>query len=628
MNSALLAISSQRHPFGNCPVDQIRSNRQRFRRMTFEIGLLIGLILAAVVLFSTDWLPPDVVALCLMLTLIFTGLLPAREAFAGFGSDTVIMILGLLLLTSALWRTGVVDWAGARILRFTGTSHSRLLVVIMLACGSLSAFMSNTAATAFFLPVVLGLAKRARISPSKLLLPLAFASILSSSITLISTSTNIVVSGLLTRHHLAPIGLFELTPVGLPIAAVGLIYTFIVARKWLPDRSDGLPPGEFGIRPYLSEILILPTSPLVGKSLAESGLGKDLDLTVLRVIRKSTNYQIPHAELRLEADDILLVEGRSEEILKIKDATGIEIKSDVKLSDPNLRIEEAGLVEVILLARSPLIGKTLKGIRFRERYGLQVLGVNRHGTTLFEKISVIPLRIGDSLLIQGNRAKIAEVEEENIFRVISTLSDKRPLRKRAPLAIAFFAGALALAAFKIVPLPVAVMTGAALAFLARCITPEEAYREVEWKAIILIGCMLSLGVAMEETGAAKYFAQLIVNWCGYLSPGWLLTGFFVLTVLLTQPMSNQAAAIIIVPIAIQTALQMNLNPRTFAMMITVAASCSFMTPLEPSCLMVYGPGRYRFSDFLKFGTLLTLIIYGIAIILVPRVWPILAMPGK
>lgn len=591
--------------------------------MTLEIGLLLGLVIAAVVLFSTDWVPPDVVALCLMLTLIFTGLLPPHEAFAGFGSDTVIMILGLLLLTSALWRTGVVDWAGAAILRLTGSSASRLLLVIMLAAASFSSVMSNTAATAFFLPVVIGLGKRAQINPSQLLLPLAFSSILASSVTLISTSTNIVVSGLLTHHHLAPIGLFELTPVGLPILLIGLTYTFIVARKWLPRKGKEMPSSEFGIRPYLTEILILPKSPLVGKTLAESGLGRDLDLTVLRVVRKGSDYQIPHSNLRLEAGDVLLVEARSETILKIKDATGVEIKSDVKLSDPDLRIEEAGLVEVILLARSPLIGKTLKRVRFRERYGLQVLGVNRHGTTLFEKISVIPLRLGDTLLIQGRRNKIAEVEEENIFRVISTLSDKRPLRKRAPLAIAFFLGALALAAFKVVSLPVAVMAGAAMTFLTRCITPEEAYREVEWKAIILIGSMLSLGVAMEETGTAKYLASLIVTGSGHLNPTWLLTGFFALTVLLTQPMSNQAAAIVIVPIAIQTALQLNLNPRTFAMMITVAASCSYMTPLEPACLMVYGPGRYKFSDFLKIGTVLTLLIYGVAILLVPRVWPLL-----
>ncbi|MGN6642803.1 MAG: SLC13 family permease [Verrucomicrobiota bacterium] len=593
--------------------------------MTLEIGLLLGLIVTAVILFSTDWLSPDVVALSLMLTLIFTGLLPAHKAFAGFGSDTVMMILGLLLLTASLWRTGVVDWVGGIILRLTGKSSSRILLVMMLAATTLSAFMSNTAATAFFLPVAIGLAKRAEMSPSQLLLPLAFASILSSSITLISTSTNIVISGLLTQHHLEPMGLFELAPIGIPIAAVGLVYMFVVARRWLPRRTD-VSVEEYGIRPYLSEILILPKSPLIGKTLAESGLGRDLDLTVLRIVRKSTNYQVPLSDTHLEEGDVLLVEGRSENILKIKDASGIEIKSDVKLSDPYLKTEDAGLVEVILLPRSPLIGRTLKGIRFRERYGLQVLGLNRHGATLFEKISVIPLRIGDTLLIQGRRAKIAHFEEDRIFRVIGSLSDKRPLRQRAPLAIAIFVGSLALAAFKILPLPVAVMTGAALAFLTRCITPEEAYREVEWKAIILIGSMLAFGVAMEETGTAKYLASQIVNLCGHLGPFWLLTGFFVLTVLLTQPMSNQAAAIIIVPIAIQTAIQLHLNPRSFAMMIAVAASCSFMTPLEPSCVIVYGPGRYRFMDFLKIGALLTILIYGIAIFLGPRVGP-LAVPA-
>jgi di/tricarboxylate transporter len=294
----------------------------------------------------------------------------------------------------------------------------------------------------------------------------------------------------------------------------------------------------------------------------------------------------------------------------------------VKLSDPASSLGDLGLVEVILLPRSPLLGRTLKGFQFRERYGLQVLGINRHGTTLHEKISLIPLRMGDTLLVQGRRSKIAELEEDNTFRIISTLTQSRPHRKRAPLAIAIFAGSLALVVFRILPLPVAVMTGAALAFLTRCITPDEAYREMEWKAIILIGSMLSLGVAMEDTGTAKYLAGTIIHWCGDLGPFWLLTGFFVLTVMLTQPMSNQAAAIIIVPIAIQTALQLQLNPRTFAMMIAVAASCSYLTPLEPACLMVYGPGRYRFFDFVKVGALLTVLIYAVAITLVPRVWPL------
>ncbi|HHY86589.1 MAG TPA: SLC13 family permease [Verrucomicrobia bacterium] len=588
---------------------------------TWEMGLLIGVVVAAIVLFSTDWVPPDVVGLCVLLALIFGGLLPLEEAFAGFGSETVIMILGLLLLTAALWRTGVVDWVGSVILKFTGTSTTRMLIVIMLAAATLSAFISNTASTAFFIPVVLGLARKARRHPGELLLPLAFSSILSSSVTLISTSTNIVVSGLMIRSGLEPIGLFEMSPVGIPIVLVGLTYMLVVARKWLPRRSFENQIEEFGIRPYLSEIVILPESPLVGKTLAQAGLGQDLDLTVLRIIRNKTDYRTPFPDTRLQAHDVLVVEGKSEDILKIKDTSGIEIKADVKLSDPNLKSQDLGLVEVILLPRSPLIGRTLKGIRFRERYGLQVLGINRHGTTLREKMSAIPLRMGDTLLVQGPREKLAALEEDNI-RIITTLIEKRPLRRRAPLAIGIFVGALALATFKILPLHVSVIAGATLAFLTRCIQPEDAYREVEWKVIILIGCMLGLGVAMERTGTARYLASLIVDYCGQLGPLWLLTGFFVLTVLLTQPMSNQAAAVIIVPIAIQTALQLDLNPRTFAMMVAVAASCSYLTPLEPACLMVYGPGRYRFMDFLKVGAVLTVLVFLVALCLVPRVWPL------
>jgi di/tricarboxylate transporter len=503
--------------------------------MTQEIALLLGLVAVCLVLFSLERIPPDVVALGLVLTLVFTDLLPAKQAFAGFGSDTVIMILGLLLLTAALWRTGVMDLAGGFILRFTGKSPTRLLIVVMLASAGLGAFMSNTASTAFFLPIVIGLAVRAKISPSALLLPLAFSSILSSSVTLISTSTNIVVSGLMTQYQLAPIEMFELAPVGIPIAVVGLIYMFVVARFWL--RSDAAQTNASGLlttKPYLSEIIILPNSEFVGKTLAESAIGRDLDLTVVRVIRKDTNYLAPSPDLRIEPRDVLLVEGRSDDILKIKDTAGIEIKADVELSDPEVHTEDLGLVEVILLPRSPLIGRTLKGIHFRERFGLQVLGVNRHGEDLRRKMSIEPLRMGDTLLIQGRHENIAALEEDGSFRIIGTFHEKRPHRKRAPLAIAIFVGALLLATFKVMPLHLAVILGSVVAFLTRCVTPDEAYREVEWKAIILIGSMLALGAAMEKTGTAKYLAGLIVNWTGQAEPVWLLTGFFALTVALTQ----------------------------------------------------------------------------------------------
>jgi len=591
--------------------------------VTFEIGLLIALTALSVVLFSFDWVSPDVVALGLVLALIFCGLLSAKEAFQGFGSDTVMMILGLLILTAALMRTGVVDLAGAAILRWTGTSPMRLLIVVMLAAAGLSAFMSNTASTAFFVPVVMGLAKRAKMHPRQLLLPLAFASILSSSVTLISTSTNIVVSGLMTRYHLEPMGMFELAPVGIPITVAGLLYMTFVGKWWLGKTTPKAGAGQStSLREYLSEIVVLPESPLVGKTLGDSELGRELDLTVLRVVRDKTAYLAPRSDLVLQPNDVLIVEAAPEELLKVKDKAGIEIKADLKLADPSLAEEDLGIVEAIVLQRSPIIGRTLKGIGVRERYGIQVLGISRHGHILHRKISVVPIRIGDVLLVQGPKEAIAALEDENAFRIVQTLDEKKPKRKRAPLAIAIFAVVLGLATFKVMPFPVAMILGAVLVFATRCITPEEAYRELEWKAVILIGAMLSLGVAMEKTGAAKYLADLVISHAGEHGPRFLLGGFFVLTVLLTQPMSNQAAAVVVVPVAIQTAVQLDLNPRTFAMMVAVAASCSYLTPLEPSCLMVYGPGGYRFSDFLKVGSLLTIIIGAIAIFLVPKVWPL------
>ena len=593
--------------------------------MTLDIALLLGILLVSVILFSKEWIPADVVALSLLVTLILTGFLTPREAFEGFGSDTVIMIFGLLILTAALMKTGVMDIVGRGILRFTGTHPNRLLLVVMISSAGLGAFMSNTASTAFFIPIVMGIALKAKVSPTRLLMPLAFSSILTSSVTLISTSTNLVVSGLMTKYGMAPMGMFELAPVGIPIAIVGILYMFFIGRRLVPDRSiPGQLIEEFGVRPYLTEVMVLPSSSLVGKTLADSGFGRVLDLTVLRVLRGKRNYFLPGASTEIQADDVLLVEGRHEEILKIKDTSGLEIKADLKLSDPNLQSEDTTLVEVILLQRSPLIGRTLKGFRFRERYGLQVLGLNRHGQNVHRKISQVPLRMGDVLLIQGHKSNIAALSDDQTFRILGAVEEKRPQRRKAIMAVTIFVAALiaATATPKITPLPVAVLIGSILVFLARCITPEEAYREVEWKAIILIASMLGLGVAMDHSGTAKYLAGSLVTFAGQVGPTWLMAGFFILTVLLTQPMSNQAAAVVILPIAVETATKLNLNPRAFAMTVAIAASCSYLTPLEPSCLMVYGPGRYKFGDFLKVGSILTILILVIAVLMIPHYWPL------
>jgi di/tricarboxylate transporter len=590
--------------------------------MTVEILLLLVTVLGAMVLFSLERISADVTALGILLFLVLTGLLPAKEAFAGFGSDVVVMMLGLLVITAALARTGVTDFAGRALLRWSQAGESQLLLGVMVLAAVVGAFMSNTAATAFFLPIVVGLARRARVSSAKLLMPLAFASILASSITLISTSTNLIVSGLMSEYGLPPMGMFELAPVGITIAVVGVTYMYTWGRRLVPDRIPAQQVHDLSVRLYLTEVLVLPNSPLAGRTLAESGLGRDLDLTVLRIARGKARYLVPGATTGLEEGDVLLVQGRREDILRVKDVAGIGIKADVELSDPDLRGEDVGLVEVILLPGSPLLWRTLKSLRFRERYGLQVLAINRRGQTLTRKMSQIRLRMGDVLVVQGDRARIAGLERREAFRILNSLETDRPNRERAVVAMAIFIGTVTAATLRVLSLPVALLLGALLVFLTRCITPEEAYGQVSWKALILIASMLGLGTAMDTTGTAQLLARQAVVLMGHCEPFWALTAFFALTVLLTQPMSNQAAAAIILPVAIQAAVQLGLNPRSFVMMITLAASCSFLTPLEPSCLLVYGPGRYSFFDFVKVGSLLTALVYGISITLVPVLWPI------
>lgn len=591
--------------------------------MTLEIGLLLGIIILALILFSIEIIPTDIVAMGLIVLLVVSGLLPAEKAFAGFGSDAVIVIFCLLILTAALMRTGVVEMAGRMIIRKVGDQPRRILAVSLAAPAVLSTFISNTAATAFFLPVLIGVGRRAKISISRLLMPLAFATILSSSVTLVATSTNIVVNNLMTQYGLPPLGMFELTPVGLPILVIGLVYMYFVGSRLIPDRvpTENML-AELGATKFLSEIRVQTNSSLVGKSLAESGLGKELDLTVLRLIRGNSGVLVPQADTVLEAEDVLVVEGWRDEILKIHTTDGINFKGDVAMSSPVLQDDDIRMVEVILLLRSPLVGRSLAGMKMRERFGIQVLAISRHGETISRKISRTILQLGDILLLQGHYNSIAALEGDKAFRILSDVEKPYFNARQAWIAGLAFLGSLLLATFGVVSLPVAFLIGCVVVFVTRCITPEEAYREIEWKAIILIGSMLGVGGALEYTGAAKFLATHIVGWVGDQSPVFLLAGFFVLTMLLTQPMSNQAAAVVVVPIAIQTAFQLGLNPRTFAAMIAVAASCSYITPLEPACLMVYGPGRYKFFDFVKVGSLLTLIIFILAVLLVPAIWPL------
>ncbi|UQN06222.1 SLC13 family permease [Deinococcus sp. QL22] len=603
------------------------------------VTLILILFVAALVLFATEWLPIDVTALCLLSALLVLGLIQPKVAFASFGSDTVLTLASLFVLTRVLLRAGVIEWIGTTLARRAGNPTALLRGLLGTVAG-VSAFTSNTATTAVFLPVVAGASRRAGIPASRALMPLAFASILGGTITVIGTSTNLVVSGALPASGLKPLGFFELAWVGIPCAVIGLAYLFFVAPRLLPAHNTELAEG---VRAYLADLTVAPASPLIGLTLRESGLGRDYGLTVVAVRRAGStdsNYG-PGPDFIIEEGDTLTVEGQTERILAGKTALGVVSRSEQKLLA--LSAAEVGtaarpgdvrLVEAVVMPGSSLLGRTLRESQFRERYGASVLALHRRSRTLaragnrprsdrgadmVERLGRTRLQIGDVLLVQGSAARIDALGEHLV--VLGDLTEQVRNLRRAPLAMLLFGGAVLAGGFGFVPLAVAAVVAVALSVALRLITPEEAYRSIEWPILVLVACMLAFGTAFESTGAAKVLTTALSGVLEPLGPYGLLAALFAVTVALTQPMSNQAAALVMLPLAIGTATALGYDPRPFAIGITVAASNSFLTPLEPSCMLVYGPGRYTFLDFIRVGAGLTFVTFVVAMLVIPMVWP-------
>jgi di/tricarboxylate transporter len=598
--------------------------------VTPEISYILILFVIALILFATEVLEVDVIAVLMLLALTvpiptLSGklqILKPSDALANFGDETVILLICDFMLTAGLVRTGVTAEIGRRLYTI-GAKKPKLLVPILLCfAAAVSAWLPNTVTTAVFLPIALGICQKMNISPSKVLMPLAFAVILGGTCTLIGTSTNLVISGRLKDYGLEPISLFEMTPVGVPLAIAGLIYLITVGRKIIPERHKGRDlTVDYKMRDYLAELLVLPSSNLVGKTLRDANIGGKLDLNVLGIIRDKVQIFSPDPGLVIQVGDMLLVEGKMANIMRIKDVAGIDIKPDVKLRDPDLTSAEVELAEIMLMPGSWLVGRTLKEAGFRERQNLTVLAINHHGGLRRNKLSISTLHAGDVLLVQGPRASVDRVAlDRRNFLVLGEISSTLPRVQRGGMALSIFVGVVLIASLGYLTFPIAFVLGVVLMFLTGCLTPEEAYQGVNWKMMVLIACMIAFGDAMDKTGAAKYVADLIVEYGSSYGPFAIMSAFFVLTTILTQPMSNQAAALVVLPIAVGTAHAVPMDPRMLVMTITFAASCSFVTPLEPSCIMVYGPGRYRFRDFVVAGFGLSVVVYILTMLLVPVFW--------
>ena len=618
------------------------------------IVIVLGLLVLAVALFATRALPVDLVTIFLLLALVLTGILDTSQAFAGFSSQIIIILGSIFVINGALLEGRVLDIVSTWLLRVAGGSTNKLLLTTMSVVSGLSGFMNNTAVTSLFIGPTMSVARKLKTSPSKLLMPVCFASILGGTCTLIGTSTNVAVSGEIQRQHEAglvewiakggddlnddgeldsldyllyaetnklkvykPLGLFEITPLGLLIMSVGIAYLMLIGRKLLPDYPDESLADDFNIREYVSEIVVMSGSKLIGELVFKSSLAQ-MDFQIIKILRKKKSF-VPNARSKFEENDVLLISGRIDDLMAVKDASGIEIKAETKLEDDTLQTEETKIAELLITPKSTLIRHSLKEANFRQRFGLAVLAIYRHGQVLGRKLGVIKLRAGDLLLVQGSIDRLQALENDtNLVSLEVNEAPSADRRRKGFMALTFFGFAVLAGGFNLAPLPVCFLSAAAMTVATGCITMQKAYEVIDWRVLIVIGGMTAFGAAMRESGTASWLAGGIQS--AFESPRMVLAGFILLTMFLTQTMSNAAAALVVLPVAMQTAQTLDVSGQTYAIAVMMAASSSFVAPFEPACILVSGPGKYRFTDYVKAGLGLTLIMAFLVWFFVPLIW--------
>lgn len=788
--------------------------------MTLQIIITFLILIGAIVLFVTEKLRVDLVALLVLVSLVFTGLVTPTEALSGFSNPAVVTVWAVFILSAGLSGTGVAHVIGRQVLRVAGKGEVRLLVIIMLTAAVLSGLMNNVGVVALLLPVVLTIAKQTRISPSKLLMPLATGCLLGGLTTLIGTPPNILASDALREFGLEPFSLFDFAPVGLVITLTGIAFMVLVGRHLLPNRHpvaalsgrDDEPADAqqlYDLEERLALVILPPDSQLAGKTLTESRIGRVLDLTILGVqrngrkqitihpetvlqgndqllvlgrldrlemLRKSpyflveddvgninhlfslniglaewaipahspfigqtiteigmrrhyhfnvlaikrnnqitrTNLQqlslaagdllllqgdraallaarqqpafadgltvivdeletavsyhlqerlltiripsnsplveqtlaethlgelfglvalsiiregqaivAPPPETRLHVHDLLLIQGKPEALDIMRGLQGLVVKQHIQSEKLQLESEQVGLVEALLSPHSSLVNKTLRDIQFREKYGTSVLAIWRGGRAYRSELGSVPLQFGDAFLLYGPREKIKLLSREADFLVPSAGIQEAPRRHKAPLAVTIMTAVVITVLFGWLPISIAAITGSALLVLSGCLDMEEAYRQIDWRAVFLIAGMLPLGIAMERSGTARFIADGMVSIVAGRGSLALLTGLFVVTSLASQFMPNPVVTVLMAPIALSMATELSVSPYALMMIIAIAASASFMSPVgHPANVLVMGPGGYRFTDYLKIGVPMTVVVLLVTLLVLPVFWPL------
>jgi di/tricarboxylate transporter len=585
--------------------------------MTLEIAFVLFVGLCALALFVTEKLRVDVVALLVMVTFISTGVISPEQGISGFSNPATVTVAAMFVLAAGLQRTGALDFAAELVMRLAGDSTWRTAAVLMMSVAFLSGFINNTAAVAVFLPVTIELARRTGTSPSKLLIPLSFASLFGGVCTLIGTSTNVLVSTLSVQHGDKPLGMFEIAPLGIIMVMIGIFYMLLIGIRLLPDhRQPQSLEEEFDIGPYLTEIRLRKDCASLGLSLLEAPLTRGLDVDVLEIQRDQTLIQHIDSHTRLQVEDLLRIRCSLETLNILRTLPGVEIHP-LGGGPSNVHFLEA-----VVAPGSVLNGQTLKTIDFREKFKCTALALRRHGETLHTKLGDIALQTGDVLVLAETPESLLKLQKSRDFVVVSKVVMSRSRRHLALPSVLILALVVTTVAFEFLPVVVAAMLGCAGLLLVGCLTPDEVYESIDWSVVMMLGGMLTLGTAIHESAADQLLGDALLSVAGAFGPWFLLSTFYLMTSLLTEVLSNSATAVLLVPIAFSSAAGLGVDPRPFLIAITFAASASFMTPIGyQTNALVYGPGGYRFSDYLKVGTPLNLIFWIIASFLIPVFWP-------
>ena len=621
-----------------------------------KIFATLLILVGAIYGFVSEKVAPDVVALLAMLALLLTGVLRPDEAFSGFSHPATVSVAAVLVLSSAIERTGVLSVVARRVLAPLGGSEFLLTAVIMLVIGALSAFVNNTAAVAIFIPVVLEVCRQTGASPGRVLMPMSHAATFGGMCTLVGTSTNLVAHEFARNQGLPGFSMFELGKVGLPMMLAGFAYILFVGRWFLP-RTQAASTDTIGqADPYLSELIVMSNSPWIGREVNPDKFRLDLDVELVGLVRDGRVVGLEEQPPHFAAGDSLRVRGALDKVLALAASDGLEVhrpedrksqdavtqsdsasdaetpNSESAAAEKSVESESVGgqpasalrLAEVVVLTTSGLIGRTLKQIRFAERFDSVVLALRRRGG-IRERPSTTPLHAGDVLLVEGSPESLTALTETRGFLVVGTIAQVKQRPHLLLITTLVLIGVVGIAAVGILPIVTAAVAGCAVLMLTGCLPPREAYQAIDLSLVFLLAGTLALGTALEKTGITTMLANGLAAMTGVTGPYVVLACFFLVAVGISELMSNSGTVALLAPVAVSSAAQMGINPMALLAAIAFGASASFAMPMGyQTSLMIYGPGGYRFKDFVRMGIALDLLLALLALWLIPQFWPLTA----